>query len=50
MLFSSSRFEKVSNNGFFVSIDDSDPKFDMSATKNLLTDIGGKNVEVLSEE
>ena len=50
MLFSSSRFEKVSNDGFFVSIEDSDPKFDMSTTKKLLTDIGGKNVEVLSEE
>jgi hypothetical protein len=50
LLFSTSRFEKVTDDGFFVSIDSSDPKFDMTSTKKFLMQIGGNNLEVLSEE
>jgi hypothetical protein len=49
-LFFSSQFTKVTNDGFFISIENSDPKFDLKATEKFLTDIGGKKVEVLSEE
>jgi len=47
-LFSSRRFEKASDNGFFISIDDSDAKFDIISTKDFLAQIGGKNLEVLT--
>jgi hypothetical protein len=50
LLFSTSRFEKVTDDGFFVSIDSSDPKFDIISTKKFLMQIGGNNLEVLSEE
>jgi len=49
-LFYSAHFSKVSDDGFFVSIEASDPKFDLKTTEKFLGDIGGKNVEVVSEE
>jgi hypothetical protein len=49
-LFSSKGMERVSNDGFFISIESNDPKFDTTKTKKFVTALGGKNVEELSEE
>jgi hypothetical protein len=46
-LFTSERFEKFSDNAFFISIESGDPKFDLEKTKVFLSGIGGKNLEVL---
>jgi hypothetical protein len=48
-VFWSDRFEKFSTDGFFVSIEALDPKFDIDHTKAFLQNIGGKNVEELKE-
>jgi hypothetical protein len=49
-LFVSKNFEKVMDDGFFVSIESADEKFDLEATKNFLSELGANNVEVISEE
>lgn len=49
-LFVSKNFEKVMDDGFFVSIESVDDKFDLEATKNFLSELGANNVEVISEE
>ena len=49
-LFSSKSFENVMNDGFFVSIESADEKFDPEGTKNFLSGIGAHNVEVISAE
>lgn len=46
-LFSSKRFDKSGDDGFFISIDSRDPEFDPEKTKAFLESIGGKNLEVL---
>ncbi len=48
-LFNSKKFESFSDNGFFISIESADPKFDLSQTQTLLTSIGGKNIEVIED-
>ena len=42
-LFESKRFAKVTDDGFFVSIDAKDPKFDAKQTKQFLESIGGSS-------
>jgi hypothetical protein len=49
-LFHSRNIERVMNDGFFVSVDSDDPKFDLQQTKNLLNSIGAKNIEVVQSE
>ena len=49
-LFSSKNFEKAMDDGFFVSIESADEKFDLETTKNFLSELGANNVEVISEE
>jgi hypothetical protein len=49
-LFSSKRFDKSGDDGFFISIDASDPVFYAEKTKTFLESIGGKNLEVLADE
>ena len=49
-LFESEQFKKVTDDGFFISIDSDDSKFHSSKTKNYLESIGGKNVEVLKSK
>lgn len=44
-LFDSTKTAKISNDGFIVSIDTSDPNFDQNKTQSFLKDIGGKNLE-----
>jgi len=49
-LFSSKNFENVMDDGFFVSIESADEKYDPEGTKNFLSGIGANNVEVISAE
>ncbi len=46
-LFSSKNFDRVTDDGFFISIESSDPKFDAGRTAEFLKSIGGRQVEVL---
>lgn len=46
-VFHSDRFRKVTDDGFFVSIEAADPQFDTARTQSLLQSIGATHVEVL---
>jgi hypothetical protein len=46
-LFSSDRFEKATDDGFFVSIESWDPKFDAARTVELLERLGATRVELI---
>lgn len=48
-LFSSKRFEKVSDNGFFISVEEADARFDLEKTPSYMRAIGARNVEVIEE-
>ncbi len=47
-IFSSSNFEKVTDDGFFIGIESGDSKFDTEKTKEFLSSIGGKNIETIN--
>ncbi|RMD92291.1 MAG: DUF3341 domain-containing protein [Calditrichaeota bacterium] len=49
-VFYSDRFSKASDDGFFLSIEASDPKFDPEATRSFLQSIGASYVEELKEK
>lgn len=49
-LFNSSKFEKVMDDGFFVSLSSEDANFDVERSKSFLEKIGGKNIEVIGAE
>lgn len=44
-LFGKSRFRKATTDGFFISIEASDPRFDVEETEELLRKVGGVQVE-----
>jgi hypothetical protein len=46
-LFHSKRFERVTDDTFFLSIESWDPKFDAESTRRFLEDLGAKHVEVV---
>jgi mono/diheme cytochrome c family protein len=48
-LFASQRFRRVTTDGFFISIEASDPEFDVQATQRLLESVGATAVEVCRE-
>jgi len=48
-VFFSERFEKMSTDGFFISIESNDAKFDEPATMEFLKSIGGEHVELLEQ-
>lgn len=48
-LFFSDNFKRVTDDGFFISIEAKDPLFDPQATGSFLESLGGQNVEVLRE-
>ena len=48
-LFESEKFEKFSDDSFFISVESNDPLFNTEKTSALLKEIGGKNLEVLGE-
>lgn len=49
-LFSSKAFEKVTTDGFFLSVDAGDPKFDSKGTTTLLQELGSIHVETVASE
>jgi hypothetical protein len=48
-VFHSDRFTRVTNDGFFVSVDAGDSKFDADITRSMLESAGGINIELLEE-
>jgi hypothetical protein len=48
-MFNCEQFKKVTDDGFFVSIEARDSKFDEQRTRAFLESIGGTNVEVIRE-
>ena len=48
-LFNSARFEKHTDDRFFVSIEATDPKFDAGTTAEFLRGIGASHVEVVED-
>lgn len=46
-VFESAQFETVTDDGFFVSIESSDPKFDHEKTRAFLESIGARHIEML---
>lgn len=48
-LFRSRRFERVTNDRFFISIEADDPKYQGQETADFLTSIGAVNVETLED-
>lgn len=46
-LFASSRFERASDDAFFISIESWDPRFDPRATAEFLAGIGARHVETV---
>ncbi|MEM1184105.1 MAG: DUF3341 domain-containing protein [Planctomycetota bacterium] len=49
-LFSSAGFLKTSDDRFVIGIEAEDKNFDPDATKKLLEDIGGKDIELIEED
>jgi Protein of unknown function (DUF3341) len=49
-LFASKRFERASDDGFFLSIESRDPKFDRDRTVDLLRRLGAKEVELVASD
>lgn len=46
-VFKHSRFDRVTDDRFFLSIEAKDPLFDLAGAQRALTDLGGTHVEVL---
>jgi len=46
-LFRSRQFERVTDDGFFISVESWDPKFDPSGTADLLRKLGAADVELI---
>ena len=49
-LFQSKVFERVTDDAFFISIESWDPRFDPSATGQLLESLGARSVELMESE
>jgi len=49
-LFGSKLFERASDDGFFISIESWDPKFDAERTVNMLEEIGATSVELIDAD
>jgi len=48
-VFNSDNFKKVTDDGFFVSIEAKDKKFNFDETEKLILSLGGKNIELIPE-
>lgn len=48
-LFNSERFAQVTDDGFFISVEMADPKFDSEATTALLREAGATHIETVLE-
>ena len=49
-LFESKQFHRVTDDAFFLCIEARDPKFSREKTREMLTEIGGYNIELVEEE
>lgn len=49
-LFAKKRFELVSRDKFFLVIGSNDPQFSEPATRKLLEEIGGENIEIVEDK
>lgn len=49
-LFRSRRFRRTTTDGFFISIEASDPKFEPAGTKRFLQALSGTEIETIEEE
>ena len=49
-IFNSTRFERMSDDRFFISIEAADPKFDVEGTRELLESLSPLHVELVEEE
>ncbi len=49
-LFASRQFHRVTDDGFFIAVEARDPKFSAEGTKEFLTGIGGKNLELVEDD
>ena len=49
-LIASKQFHRATDDGFFIAIEARDEKFSPQATRDLLADIGGENIELVEEE
>lgn len=49
-LFASAQFSRATDDGFFLAIEARDPKFNPNGTRELLSEIGGINIELVEEE
>ncbi len=49
-LFASKQFHRATDDGFFIAIEARDAKFGPDATRSLLAEIGGENIELVEEE
>ncbi len=48
-LFDSTEFERASDDGFFISIESWDPKFNVAQTRQLLDKVGAAHVETVDQ-
>jgi hypothetical protein len=46
-VFYSDKFSKFSDDGFFISVESNDAKFDPQQTAKFLESVGGKDIELL---
>jgi hypothetical protein len=49
-LFNSKRFERVTDDGFFISVESWDPQFDLANTAQFMESVGASNVEIVRRE
>ena len=49
-LFASKQFHRATDDAFFICIEARDPKFSQEKTRELLTDAGGFNIELVEED
>jgi hypothetical protein len=49
-IFNWNRFDRVSDDGFFLAIEATDPKFDEEATREMLEGLGAKHITLVYED
>ncbi len=49
-IFSWDRFKKVSNDGFFIAIEATDPKFNEEATRAMLEGLGARHITLIHDD
>ncbi len=49
-LFASERFEKVTDNKFFIAIEATDPNFDVDGSTELLREVGATHTELVNDD